>query len=70
MHLKAMQWAGVIAVFIGLGCEVLEKAFCKHKKPPAGAQANNAKRPNARGGAHSSPLPLQSSFWTSSGIRR
>ena len=35
MHLKAMQWAGVIAVFIGLGCEVLEKAFCKHKKPPA-----------------------------------
>ena len=35
MHLKPMQWAGVIAVFIGLGCEVLEKAFCKHKKPPA-----------------------------------
>ena len=26
MKLKPMQWAGVIAVFIGLGCEVMEKA--------------------------------------------
>ena len=36
MHLKPMQWAGIVAVFIGLGCEVLEKAFCKKKPPAAG----------------------------------
>jgi len=39
MHLKPMQWAGVIAVFVGLGCEVLEKALCPKKKaPPPGPE--------------------------------